>query len=374
MRQLGNYSLFNRAKKFSEINNIKCPAIIQAPMAGGITTPELVAEVSNAGGLGSFATGYLTTDEVFKKIQKIKQLTDKPFSANIFIPNTPKENSDSIRHYIIKLNSFRKELGLSEIPYTEKMHIPEDNFHDIVDVLLQEKIKIVSFTFGCLPPKVTKRLKENGCYLIGTATSLEEAKYLAQSGIDAIVAQGSEAGGHRGGFMSKSASEGIGLLSLLPQIVDGVDNPVIAAGGIMDGRGIVAALSLGASAVQMGTAFLGLKQSGANQTYKECLSQAKLSQTDPTVMTNTYSGKLARGIENRFIHAMQKYAEEIPEYPIPHYLSKELRAEAAKQKKPEFMSMWCGQGVPLIRNDLETAQLIDQLHDEVENVLSLLIG
>ncbi len=342
----------------------KTPVIIQAPMAGGITTPRLVAAVANAYGLGSYATGYLTREQVETDLRTIKSLTTRPFAANLFIPPA-KVSSDlaKIQAYHQAMNQYKKSLGMQvDEEFDLNALIKPDHFNEIVATLLAHKVPIVSFTFGNLSAEMITAFKENGTYLIGTATSLEEAQFLASSNIDAVIAQGIEAGGHRGGFFPQQKNES--TMSLVKQIVEQIDIPVIAAGAIMDGRGITAALAIGAAAVQLGTAFLTTKESGASDTYKKALLKCRGFDKDPTRLTTAFSGKLARGIENQ---VMQEINEDVtPEYPIPHWFSTTMRREAALQGKPQFMSLWCGQGVPQIRDELPAADLIAQLRDEVE--------
>lgn len=357
--------LIQFARKFA----LQAPVIIQAPMAGGITTPHLVASVSNAYALGSYATGYLKTDQVKEGIKEIKRLTDKPFIVNLFVPSQEQKNLDEIRAYQQSLNKFRRELGLLEESDIPTQLMPSDNFYELVDVLLHEKIKIVSFTFGNLPADVIQAFKKTGTYLIGTATSLEEAKILADSGIDAIVAQGAEAGGHRGSFFTPVKESTIGTMALVPLITSHLDLPVVAAGGIVNGKSIVAATALGAAAVQMGTAFLTTKESGADQTYKNELVKMKHYGRDMTTLTKAYSGKMARGINTDFIRYMESHVRPIPSYPIPHLLSSPVRKEAVKQKVTNIMSMWSGQGVPLIDSELKAEELLKKLRDEVSESL-----
>lgn len=355
----------NRITPLLERFSLKFPIIIQAPMAGGITTPELVAAVSNAQALGSFATGYLKTEQVKAGIQQIKKLTHFPFAVNLFIPNESKQDMDQIKQYQHHLNKFRHELGMQAEQVVSPLAL-SDNFYEIIDVLLEEKIQIVSFTFGNLPVEVIQKFKKNSVYLMGTANSLEEAQRLASSEIDAIIAQGSEAGGHRGGFFTPFKQASVGTMALIPSLVRGIDRPIIAAGGIMDGRGIVAATALGACAVQMGTAFLSTKESGCHPSYKKELTEAKNKPYDVTTVTDVFSGKMARGINTSFIEYMEAHLSSVPDYPIPHNLSSPLRKEAAQQKATQLMSMWSGQGLPLITDNLSANALIEQLRDEIE--------
>jgi len=221
---------------------LRFPSIIQAAVVEEITTPKLVAAVSNANGLGSFATGLLSTEQVQSGIRKIKQLTTKPFITNLVIPNKTRKD-DSL------------------------FSPPKDNFDGIIEVLLSENVPIVSFIFGNPEPTLISRFKEKKIYLIGTASSLEEAKTLSESGIDAIVAQGHAAGGYREKFFSLPRHAYVDTLTLVPQLANNIERPIIAAGGIVEGRSIAAVFALGAAAVQMGTAFLATEESGQSSTY-----------------------------------------------------------------------------------------------------------
>jgi len=361
-----------QARALAQRLSSELPVIIQAPMAGGITSPALVAAVSNAKGVGSFATGYLSAEQVEQGIRKIKELTNKPFAVNVFIPNTPEENPAQIKQYHEALNQFKRELNLPEEHEVPSCLVPEDNFQAIIDILLQERVEIVSFTFGNLPLDVIKAFKNNNTYLIGTVTSLEEAKLLADSGIDALVLQGHEAGGHRGGFFTSAKQASIGTLALIPQVARQITLPLIAAGGIMDGSGIVAALALGASGVQMGTAFLTTEESTANATYKAALLGMRNSASDPTASTTAYSGKMARSIHTPFIEHIEGSVSSMPAYPIPNTLSGPVRKEAAKQGTSNYMSMWSGQGVSLVREGLTAEALLQQLHAEIKLALDSL--
>ncbi|MFI4956570.1 MAG: NAD(P)H-dependent flavin oxidoreductase [Gammaproteobacteria bacterium] len=350
---------------------LRQPVIIQAPMAGGITTPELVAAVSNSGGLGSFATGYLTPEAARLGIKKIKQLTDKPFAVNLLITDPDAEHSPPLTHfepYLQMLNKFEAELKLP--PTQSVLAMPKDYTNDIVDIVLQENVPIISFAFGVLPEHLIKKLKEAGVYLIGTATSLEEAKVLENVGIDAIVAQGVEAGGHRGGFKTPTRHAAVGLMALLPRIADSVKCPVIAAGGIMNGRGIAAAVVLGAAGVQMGTSFIATKESGANSIYKKELRKLSLINYDNTTITSAYSGKPARGVNTQFIRDMEENITVYPPYPMANSLSSAVRKKAAEQNSAQFMSLWSGQGGPLIRGDLMAGELMMQFRAELAMCLS----
>ncbi|MFF2090036.1 NAD(P)H-dependent flavin oxidoreductase [Paenibacillus sp. NPDC058174] len=348
---------------FTRRLNIQFP-IIQAPMAGGPTTAELVAEVSNAGGLGSLGAAYLKPEKLRNTIQEIRQLTELPFGVNLFVPEEAAESPDIIEQMTSHLNKYRVELGIKENPPIDSA---SESFDEQIQVLLDESIPVVSFTFGIPPKEVIQALKDQGTTVIGTATTVEEAKQLELAGADAIVAQGSEAGGHRGSFLKNAADSLVGTMALVPQIVDQVSVPVIASGGIMDGRGLVASLALGAVAVQMGTAFLASVKSGAHPIYKKTLLSAN---EDTTVVTRAYSGKPARGIQTTFIKEMEQYAGAIPAFPIQNAMTRDIRQAAAQSNNPEYMSLWAGQGLRLASEHPAAAiikQTISQAHALVES-------
>lgn len=323
--------------KVTQILNIKYP-IIQAGMAGGITTPELVAAVSNAGGLGTLGAGYMTPDQLRSSILKVKQLTNKPFGVNLFIPEIQDVSEEEIEKANEWLRPFREQLNISEIPKVKKT--TESIFEKQIEIIMEEQVPVCSFTFGIPSKETVQQLKKRKIVMIGTATTVKEAIANEENGMDMVVVQGSEAGGHRGTFMGSFEDAMIGTMALVPQTVDHVEIPVIAAGGIMDGRGVLAALVLGAQAVQMGTAFVTSLESGVTKSHKEAILN---SNEEQTVVTSTFSGKPARGIRNEFIMKMMKHEKELPKYPIQNTLTTSIRREAAKQKRTEWMSLWCGQ-------------------------------
>ncbi|NOV00619.1 NAD(P)H-dependent flavin oxidoreductase [Paenibacillus planticolens] len=350
--------------ELTHILKIRYP-IFQAPMAGGPTTPELVAAVSNAGGLGNLGAGYLTPEQLRSTIQKIKELTDQPFGVNLFVPEQPIESEEAIDQMSAYLNKYRIELGIATNPLLPKF---SESFEEQVQVLLEEKVAVFSFTFGIPPHEVIQAMKERGTVVIGTATTVEEAKYLEAAGVDAVVAQGSEAGGHRGTFLNNISDNQIGTMALVPQIVDHVSIPVIASGGIMDGRGLVASLFLGASAVQMGTAFLACPESGAHATYKQKILS---SNEDTTEITRAYSGKAARGIRTAFMNDLHQYPGTIPAYPIQNAMTRDIRQAAAKSNNPEYMSLWAGQGLRLA-SDHSAAAIVKQTIDQAYVLVNLI--
>lgn len=362
----------NKWQEFVQHLAIKIPYIIQAPMAGGITTPELVAAVANFGGIGSLATGYLTTQQVRENIHQIKKLTNKPFAANIFIPNDVHYDQDAILNYQAAISQFKDQLGLANELITAKNFVPESNFKEIIEVLIQEDIKIISFAFGVLSADLITLLKKHEIYLIGTANCFDEAKILAQNGIDFIVAQGMEAGGHRGGFLEPTVNH-IKTVDLVKEIVSHLDIPVIAAGGIMNGQMIKQFIAIGASSCQLGTAFIITDESGASKSYKNELLKFSKYPTDPTVLTKAYSGKYVRALNNEFIQQIEKTVSNIPAYPIAHYLSSPIRKTATLQSNTAVMGMWCGNNIALIRANLPVKTLMQQLNNEYNSEINFLL-
>lgn len=339
--------------------------IIQAGMAGGITTPELVAAVSNAGGMGILGAGYMTPEAIQTSVRKIRNLTDKPFGVNLFIPNDDVDSDvvSQMKEHLQNIGPFGEETA--QVKYENNF---SEQFARQLEIVLGEKVPVFSFTFGVLGKKETEQLKQQGIFVIGTATTVEEASQLEKSNVDAIVVQGFEAGGHRGTFLRPYESSLIGTMALVPQVVDKVCIPVIASGGIMDGRGIVASLALGASAVQMGTAFLSSHESGAHPKYKQVVLQ---SQDTDTVITNVFSGKPARGIRNAFIKSMQNYKEDIPPYPIQNALTRPMRNWAVRESNSEYMSLWAGQAASL-SSETTAFDIVLQLVKGTENILKSL--
>ena len=338
--------------------------VIQAPMAGGGDTPELVAAVGNAGGFGFIGAAYLTPAQIADSARRVRELTPRRFGVNLFapLPARPEQDLDAA---IARLAPYHAELGL---PPPTRPQLPADQFDAQLAAALDSGAAAISFTFGLLPAAAVAAIKARDVPLIGTATTVAEAIALRDSGVDAIVAQGSEAGGHRGTFLGDFADAQIGTLALVPQIVDAVGLPVAASGGIMDGRGIAAALALGAGAVQLGTAFLTCHESGVPEVYKSAILQAG---ENATRITRAFSGRPARGIVNRFMDEVDADGGPIPAFPIQNVLTRALRTAAARQGRAEFLSLWAGQGLRLARRE-SAAELIGRLRDEMLRTISLL--
>ncbi|MED3574053.1 NAD(P)H-dependent flavin oxidoreductase [Cytobacillus praedii] len=346
--------MVSKRNELTEMLNIPYP-IFQAPMAGGITTPELISETSNCGGLGNLGAGYMSSEEIKEAIKQIRKLTDKPFGVNLFIPNEREDPIDKkeLTAMTDLLNQYGNELGV-EVPNGNQLKNYKTLYENQIEEVLRARVPVASFTFGIPNKEVMTELKKNRTVIVGTATNVKEARELEESGVDIIVAQGSEAGGHRGTFQEEDSGL-IGSMALIPQVADAVHTPVVAAGGIMDARGYAAAMALGAKGVQLGTAFLTCKESGAAEIYKQTLLN---STEEQTTFTKAFSGKLARGIGNRFIHEMADQ-RSMP-FPLQNDLTASIRKKAAMLKQPEFMSLWAGQGVRMVK-ETTVKQLMEEL-------------
>jgi nitronate monooxygenase len=316
--------------------------IIQAPMAGGATTPELVAAVSNAGALGSFAAAYASPAEIASAIAAIRRLTDRPFAVNVFAPldATPPDDPSPMLAVVARLYA---ELGLAPPSLPSR---PPIALEEQLAAIVEARVPVVSFTFGLLPDDAVSRLHAAGAYLIGTATTVDEALALERQGIDAVVAQGSEAGGHRGSFHAAAPAGLVGTMALVPQIADAVRIPVIAAGGIMDGRGIAAARLLGASAAQLGTAFLTCTESGVPPAVKEALLRAN---ENDTVVTNAVTGRHGRAVRNRLTDAFEAAAVPPLGFAWQSALLGGLRRAVFEQGRADLLPLFAGQGLRLLR-------------------------
>jgi nitronate monooxygenase len=323
-------------------------AIVQAPMAGGITTPELVAEVSEAGALGSLGASLLSPGALRAAIREVRARTRRPFAVNLFAPVAmPPPAAGVVQRAAAALEPIRRELGLASPP-DELAAATLLPFDADLDVVLDERVPAFSFTFGPLPADAMRRLRAAGVFVLGSATTVAEAQALEAAGCDAVVAQGSEAGGNRATFAGPYEGGAIGTLALVPQVVDATRVPVLAAGGIMDGRGIAAALALGAAGVQMGTAFIPCRESGAPPPYKAAVLQRR--DADATALTRAFSGRLSRALRNRLMDEIEA-AGAIAPYPIQEALVREVRLAAGRQGRFDLLPFYAGQGAPLSRND-----------------------
>jgi nitronate monooxygenase len=351
--------------KMTELLKIEFP-IIQAPMAGGVTTSNLVAEVSNSGGLGMIGAGYMSPNQIREQIREIKQLTPNPFGINLFVPNEFTCTEIEIKSATQLLQPICEQLHINQ---NDNLEIPTSNhlfetFYEQIKIVIEENLPVCSFTFGVPSIEIIAKLKHHNIILMGTATTVEEAVENERVGMDIVCVQGSEAGGHRGNFRGEDQGSLVGLMSLIPQVVDHVSIPVIAAGGIMDGRGLMAAICLGAMGVQMGTAFLTCIESGAHQVHKEAILHAK---EDQMVLTRAFSGKWARGINNQFISDLKNHQESLPDFPVQNSLTQHIRKAASSQNHTDYMSLWSGQSPRLAKNQTVEA-LMKEIVSKAKNI------
>jgi len=337
--------------------------IVAAPMGGGPSTPELVAAVSNAGGLGSIAGAYLTLEQLADEIRRVRALTDRPFAVNLFAGGYHLDAGDP-GPMLELLREVHRELDLPEPSVSP---VPPDPFPAQLEVVLDARPAAFSFTFGIPAADALRRLREAGIVVMGTATTVEEGTMLADAGVDAIVAQGAEAGAHRGTFTGDFERAMVPTLQLTAGIAAATRLPVIASGGIMDGRGIAAALAAGAVAVQMGTAFVPCPESGAAEVYKQAILSAA---DDRTVITRAFSGRPARGIENPFIRLVEPdHRGAILPFPAQNTLTRPMRAAAGKRGEPGYLSLWAGTEAHRARA-LPAADLVRALVDELRTAQS----
>jgi nitronate monooxygenase len=338
--------------------------IIQAPLAGGGDTPALVAAVCEAGGLGFIGAAYLTPEQIADAARTVRAQTSRPFGINLFAPVPMPEPPEDPQPALERVAPFFAELGL---PAPTVPAPARDSFNEQLIAALESGASVFSFTVGMMPNSVIEAIKKRDMFLIGTGTTVEEAIALEKAGADAVVTQGSEAGGHRATFNTDFDAGLVGTISLVPQVVDAVTVPVIASGGIMDGRGIAAALALGAGAVQLGTAFLTCDEAGVPEVYKEAILKAREHETR---VTRAFSGRPARGIVNRFMSEVERgdANDAILPFPLQNQLTRPLRNAAAKQGRAEFLSLWAGQGLRLAQRRRAT-QLVQDLANETDTAI-----
>ncbi|MEW4370343.1 NAD(P)H-dependent flavin oxidoreductase [Paenibacillus kandeliae] len=338
--------------------------IILAGMAGIPNMAPLVAAVSNAGGLGTLGAAYMEPAQLHTAIQEIKALTSLPFAVNIFA-QVGEDEYTQFESVNDQLQAARDELKITR-PTQDQVRT-RALMEEQLDILIQQKVPVISTTFGLLSEQHMDKIHSAGIRVIGTATTVNEAIQAEQSGCHGIVAQGSEAGGHRGTFDVSSAPMGanIGTMALVPQIVDHVNIPVIAAGGIMDARGLIAALALGAQAVQMGTRFLTATESGAHPAYQQELLN---STEESTVLTNSFSGRPARGISNSFIQQWNAGGLSPLSFPTQNTLTRDIRNAAALQHRSEYMALWAGQGTRMLSSHLSAKEIVEQIIDEANEI------
>ncbi len=341
--------------------------LVQGPFGGGLSAPALTAAVSNAGGLGSFGGNMLDPERIAAVVEQIRALSgDKPFAMNFWAdaPGQPRPSDAVLARTLELLAPFYRELGL-DVPTALPDRCAPDHEAQ-VEAALRAGVPVLSFVFGVPSQDLLRACRERGVAVIGTATTVDEARALDEAQVDAIVATGFEAGGHRVSFLRSAEESLTGTMALVPAVVDAVRVPVIAAGGIADGRGVAAALALGAQGVQIGTAFLACDESGAPAQHREALFAAG---AHDTVLTRVFSGRLARALRNRFIDTMDPHAGELAGWPALNWLTGHVRRAAALKGDAQLLSMQGGQVTPLLSHHSAKA-LMDSLIEETSAVIA----
>ncbi|MFT7775717.1 NAD(P)H-dependent flavin oxidoreductase [Roseateles sp.] len=329
------------------------PPIWMAPMAGEAASADLVAAVSAGGGFGQLGAAYLAPSRIAEIAADIRARTDRPFGINLFCPQPWQRDDSALGAYLARLAAWHAELGLPAPTRPERC---EEDFEAQLAATVAARPAVISFVMGDPGATRVAALKAQGFTVVGTATQAAEGRLLQASGVDAVVAQGYEAGGHRGGFLGTPEGALIGTLALVPQLVDALDVPVLAAGGIADARGVTAAQALGASGVTVGTAFLLVDECPLSPAYRAALLAA---QDADSTLTRAFSGRLARGLENRVTRELD--GVPLPDFPQPNAASRAMRQAAAKAGRPDFISLWAGQALPLNRAPGSAAQLVRAL-------------
>ncbi|MDR2235520.1 MAG: nitronate monooxygenase [Chryseobacterium sp.] len=315
--------------------------VVQAPMFG-VSTVSMAAAAAKAGCLGSLALADLSPEASVKLIRQLRELTDQPFAVNIFAHTIP-EITEDLKQKFIETKTFLERLAKEnnmEVKLPDLEDIKVNSYRDLIDVLIEENCKIVSFTFGNLDDQSIQKLKANGVTLIGTCTSVKEALILEESGIDMICVQGTEAGGHRGTFDADHIQQ-IGGLSLLSQVYDHVKVPLIYAGGIYNAKTLQAVKGLGAQGFQVGNLLLTSEESALEPFEKERLKKVR---EEEVVLTKSFSGRYARGIRNKYIETVENSPYILP-YPYQNKLTNELRRVSKTLKNTEFVGIWAGQSI-----------------------------
>lgn len=340
--------------------------IIQAPMAG-VSTPEMAAAVSNAGGLGSIGVGSVDAEATRQMIAAVRSKTNRAFNVNVFCHRPAVADQVREAAWVTRLAPEFARYGVkppAQLTEIYRSFLIDD---DKLAALLAERPGVVSFHFGLPAQDRIDALRAAGIVVFATATNLEEGKAIATAGIDAIVAQGYEAGGHRGVFDPDGRDDQLGTMALTRLLVKEFDLPVIASGGIMDGAGIAAALALGAAAAQLGTAFIACPESLADAGYRAALLG---SPAHHTVMTSAISGRMARCLANRFTAFGEEVKlDQVPDYPIAYDAGKALHAAAKAKGEFGYGAQWAGQGAPLVRS-LPAGELVAQLRQEMERAMA----
>ena len=351
--------------RFIKLCGVELP-IIQAPMAGAALS-EMVVAVSQAGGLGSLACALLSVENARKELETIRRKTSRPINANFFCHQPPREDHAREINWRRCLDAYYIQLQVdsnTSIPSSARAPF-DDKMCDLVEEFHPE---VVSFHFGLPDKNLLLRIRKTGAKMLSSATSVNEARWLEDQGCDAIIAQGFEAGGHRGMFLTEDVSTQVGTMALVPQVVDAVKVPVIAAGGIADARGILAAFALGAAAVQIGTAYLHCPEAQISPLHRQALKDAK---DNETAITNVFTGRPARAIVNRFMREVGPMSDVAPKFPLAAAAVAPLRAKSEAAGSADFTPLWSGQSARLSR-ELSASELTRQLAAEALEKLTFL--
>ena len=322
--------------------------IIQGPFGGGLSTVNLLTTVSNAGGMGSYGAHMLAPSQIHSLVSEISSRTQKPYALNLWVSDHDQGGRDLNREafdkYLEYFQPWYQELGVE--PPAMPAQVSEQ-FENQVEALLDAAPPVFSFVFGVPNQSILDECRKKGITTIGAATTVDEAIALDDAGVDIVLATGFEAGGHRVSFLEEPEESLIGGLALIPQVVDQVNAPVIAAGGIADARGVRAALSLGAQAVQIGTAFLACEESGTSPMHKEQLFSDSAGKT---MLSRAFTGRLARFIPNRFIEKIESSPELPLPFPLQSFFTSFIKKAASEQSNPHFASLYAGQAAPLLKH------------------------
>ncbi len=328
-------------RRLIELCGIELP-IVQAPMAGAIDW-ELVAEAAEAGALGSLPCAMLNAEQAREQIRRVRERTRMPINLNFFCHASPVLSNEREARWRDRLAPYYRELGIDP-----SAPIPSSNrtaFNDAMcEVVEEARPEVVSFHFGLPEERLVQRVKATGAHVMGAATTVAEARWLEERGCDAIIAQGAEAGGHRGIFLTEDVAGQPGTFALLPQVVDAVKLPVIAAGAVSDGRGIAGAFALGAAGVQIGSAYLKCPEARISAPHRKALQNAR---DDGTALTNLMTGRPARGFVNRVMREVGPISDVAPQFPLAAGALAPLRAKAEAQGSGDFSPMWAGQAAAL---------------------------
>ena len=362
--QYNKMKMWNKTK-FTKLLGVEYP-IVQGPFGGGLSSVELTTTVANAGCLGSFGGQPFSTNEIIETCKEIRKHTNKPFNINLWVNDRDSRlatfGDEDYKMLTELFKPYFNELGLS-IP--ERPTNLGAKFEEQIEAIFEAKPAVFSFVYGIPDASILEKCKSLGIKTVGAATTVDEAIALENAGVDAIVATGMEAGGHRVSFLRTAEESLAGTFALIPQVADSVKIPIIAAGGIADARGIKAALALGADAVQMGTAFLVTNQSNASQDHKD-----KLFTPDAkyTTLTKVFTGRLSRGIKNRLTEDLKEYEKLLAPYPLQGKFMGFLKAyPATANSNPDFKSYWAGQSASLLKHR-DAKILIETLVNEMNKI------